>query len=212
MAAMKVIEGTRRATPHAYPPGASPAKWVPGDVILTHSPHSLFGSLIRFGEKLRYRSEEDEPYTWFNHAALVVSPAPRTRKPRVAEALGNGIKISPASKYGPEWFAYIDVDASQPDRQQIVEFAEREAHLHAEYGYLQIASIAMSLIAGGRLTVGMDGSEICSALVAKALRGAGYWWERDGRIVDETYLTPADLAASFHTDEIRTKTATARAA
>jgi len=75
--------------------------------------------------------------------------------------------------------------------------------LHGPYGAVQIASIAMSLITGGRLTVGMDGSEICSALVAKALRGADYWWEQEGRMVDETYLTPADLAAGFHTENIR---------
>ncbi len=205
MAEMKVIQGSRHVTPHAYPPGKEPAQWVPGDVILTHSPHGLFGRLIRFGEKLRYRSKEDEPYTWFNHAAIVISPDPETGKPRLAEALGDGIKTNPASKYLPEWFAYIDIGADNPDRDEIVEFAEREAELHTEYGSIQIASIAMSLIAGGRLTVGMDGSEICSALVAKALRGAGYWWERGGRIVDEKYLTPADLAASFHTEDIRTE-------
>ncbi len=205
MAAMEVIQGDRHTTPHAYPPGKEPAQWLPGDVILTHTPNSLFGHLIRFGEKLRYRSKEDEPYTWFNHAAIVITPDPETGKPRVAEALGDGIKASPASKYLPEWFAYIDVGADKGDRDEIVQFAEREVELHAGYGSIQIASIAMSLIAGGRLTVGMDGSEICSALVAKALRGAGYWWERDGRIVDETYLTPADLAASFHTEDIRSE-------
>lgn len=205
MPVMEVVQGSRDVTPHPYPPGQEPAHWVPGDVILTHNPNGLFGRLIRFGEKLRYRSKEDEPFTWFNHAAIVISPDPETGKPRVAEALGDGIKANLASKYLPEWFAYVDVGADKGDRDEIVHFAEREVQLHTEYGFLQIASIAMSLIAGGRLTVGMDGSEICSALAAKALRGAGYWWERDGRIVDETYLTPADLAAGFHTENIRTK-------
>lgn len=205
MAEMKVIQGCRHVTPHAYPPGKEPAQWVPGDVILTHSPHGLFGHLIRFGEKLRYRSKEEEPYTWFNHAAIVVSPDPKTDEPRLAEALGKGIEANLAAKYSPEWFAYIDIGATKDDRDQIVEFAEREVALHAPYGALQIASIAGSLITSGRVTVGMDGSEICSALVAKALRGAGYWWERERRIVDETYLTPADLAASFHTEMIRTE-------
>src|SRR5215471_15027128 len=79
------------------------------------------------------------------------------------------------------------------------------SEVNEQYGYLQIATITVSLLLGGRLTVGMDGSEICSALAAKALRGAGYWWERGGQIVDETYLTPADLAAGFHTEKIRTK-------
>ena len=205
MADIEVIEGNRHVKAYPYPPGKVPARWVPGDVILTHSQHGLFGQLIRFGEALRYRSKDDKPYAWFNHAAVVISQDPGTGEPRVAEALGSGIQKSPASKYSPEWFAYIDVDARQGDRHQIVQFAEREAEVHEPYGFLQIATIAVSLLAGGRLTVGMDGSEICSALAAKALRGAGYWWERGGQIVDETYLTPADLAAGFHTEKIRTE-------
>jgi len=205
MADIEVIEGNRHVKAYPYPPGKVPARWVPGDVILTHSQHGLFGQLIRFGEALRYRSKDDKPYAWFNHAAVVISQDPGNGKPRVAEALGSGIQKSPASKYRPEWFAYIDVDARQGDRDQIVQFAEREAEVHEPYGFLQIATIAVSLLAGGRLTVGMDGSEICSALAAKALRGAGYWWERGGQIVDETYLTPADLAAGFHTEKIRTE-------
>lgn len=205
MTAMKVIEGSRHVAPHAYPPGQEPAQWVPGDVILTHTPHGLFSNLIRFGERLRYRSREDAPYAWFNHVAVVISPDPETGKPRLAEALTSGTKITPAGRYLPEWFAYIDVGASQADRDQVVDFTEKEATLHAEYGWLQIMSITMSLLAGGRLTIGMDGSETCSALAARALRGAGYYWERGGRIIQETYLTPADLAASFHTEALRTK-------
>ena len=207
MAQMEVILGSAHphVTPHAYPPGQSPKEWKPGDVILTHSTHGLFGRLIRFGEKLRYRSKEDQPYAWFNHAAIVISPDSKTGEPRIAEALGDGIKATnPVEKYQPEWFAYVDIEADDDDRDHAIRFAEKEVDLHPEYGWVQIASIATSLVTAGRLTVGMDGSEICSALVAKALHGAGYWWERKGRIVDETYLTPADLAASFHTEKIRT--------
>jgi len=211
MADVKVIEGNRHVKARRYPPGKVPARWVPGDIILTHSQHGLFGQLIRLGESLRDRSKEDKPYAWFNHAAVVISPDSDNGKPRVAEALGSGIQKSPASKYSPDWFAYIDVDANQGDRDQIVQFAQREAEVNEQYGYLQIATITVSLLLGGRLTVGMDGSEICSALAAKALRGAGYWWERGGQIVDETYLTPADLAAGFHTEKIRTKPALASA-
>lgn len=205
MADVKVIQGNRRVKAYPYPAGELPPRWVPGDVILTHSEHGLFGQLIRFGESLRYRSNDDKPYAWFNHAAVVISPDPDTGEPRVAEALGSGIQKSHASKYRPEWFAYIDVGADHSDRDEIVQFAEREAELHEQYGFLQIASIAVSLLVGGRLTIGMDGSEICSALAARALRGAGYWWERSSQIVGETCLTPADLAAGFHTEKIRTK-------
>lgn len=207
MAQTEVIQGSRRIQAHAYPAGQAPVRWVLGDVLLTHSPHGLFPRLIRFGERLRYRSVQDRPFAWFNHAAIVISSDPQTGEPRLVEALIKGVRITPASKYHPEWFAYIDIGADENDRHQIVEFAEREAALNTEYGKVQILSLAASLLTGGRLTVGMDGSEICSSLVAKALRCAGYWWERDERIVDETYLAPADLAASFHTEKIRTEQA-----
>lgn len=190
------------ATPHAYPPGEMPTKWVPGDVVLAHWPYSVVGSLIRFGERLRYRGK-DAPFAWFNHAAIVVSPDPKTGQPRVVEALGGGVKLNPASTYAPRYFAYIDIKATKADRNEIVSFAEKEAEVNEEYGFVQIASIVASLVTNGRLTVGVDGSEICSALAAKALRSAGFWWERDNRIADESYLTPADLAAGFHTELIR---------
>jgi len=189
--------------PHPYPPGEMPAEWVPGDIILTHSPRSVLGILIRFGERLRY-SGEDAPFAWFNHAAIVARPDPKTGEPRVVEALGSGVKFSFASTYEPKWFAYIDVDAGTADRDKIVEFAEKEAVLNQKYGVLQIASIIGTLVTNGRLTIGVDGTEICSALAAKSLRAAGFWWERDKTIADESYLTPADLAAGFHTELIRT--------
>lgn len=184
---------------------------MPGDVVLTHNPHGVFPRLIGIGERRRYRPEHDRPFAWFTHAAVVVDPGPGTGEPRPVEALGTGTTFTPASRYEFRWFAYIDVGADADDRRQIVEFAQRETDLHGQYGTMQILSIAGSLLTGGRLTVGMDGSEICSALVAKALRGAGYWWERGpvGHevVVDESYLTPADLAASFHTEDIREKSA-----
>ncbi len=208
MADMRVVRGPRNITPHPFPPGSMPERWVPGDVVLTHNPRGVFPYLIGFGERLRYRSDDDRPFAWFTHAALVVDPDPDSGAPRLVEAMGTGIHVAPAAKYEPKWFAYIDIGADDDDRRQMVEFAMREAELQEKYGTVQIMSIAGSLVTGGRLTVGMDGSEICSSLVAKALRCAGYWWERGPEehriVVDETYLTPADLAASFHTETIRT--------
>ena len=206
MANVKIVQGSRHVKPIAYPPGRVPEQWVPGDVLLTHTPYGMFSEVIRSGERLRYWSKDDQHYAWFNHAAVVVRADSRGNA-QVAEALPDGIKINPASNFLKPWFAYIDIGADEDDRNHIVDFAEREASLKGEYGKLQLVSIAGSLLTKGRLRVGIDGSEICSGLVAKALRGAGYWWEqKDGDasyILDEGYLSPADLAASFHTEQIR---------
>lgn len=208
MSDMRVVRGPRTITPHAFPPGRMPERWVPGDVLLTHNSSGVFPRLLGLEEKLRYRSAADEPFGWFNHAAVVVDPDPLTGEPRLAEAIGSGMTIGPAAKYADQWFAYVDIGADAKERREIVEFAEEEAHNHGRYGTLRIISLAGALLTGGRVTVGLDGSEISSGLVAKALRGGGYWWERERGerevVVDEQYLTPADLAAAFHTETIRT--------
>lgn len=202
MATTTVVHSPSTVTPYPFPPGTEPESWNPGDLLLTHSPDGLFGPLIRFGQRLRYRSEREQPYAWFNHVAVIVTPFP-DGSPRLAEALSRGVALTEATRYDAQWFAYVDVDASDTDRAQILAYAERVAELRPSYGWLQIASIALSLLTGARLNFGVNGTEICSAFAAKSLRPAGYWWERRGRVVDETYLTPADLAVSFHTERIR---------
>lgn len=202
MAKVTVAHSPRDVVPHPFPPGVRPESWVPGDVLLTHSPDGLFGPLIRFGQRLRYRSPDQRPYAWFNHAAVIVSPF-EDGSPRLAEALSGGVQLTRADRYDAEWFAYIDVAASEDDRRKTCAYAERVAALRPRYGWVQIVSIALSLLTGARLTLGVDGTEICSAFAAKSLRPAGYWWERRGNVIDETYLTPADLAVSFHTERVR---------
>lgn len=202
MVAITVAHTPAAVTPYPFAPGAQPQTWTPGDVLLTHTPTGVFGRLIRFGQGLRYRSAEQRPYAWFNHVAVVVSPF-ADGTPRLAEALGRGVALTAAERYQPQWFAYVDVGAAPAEREQIRAYAERVAELRPRYGWLQIGSITLSLLTGARLTVGIDGTEICSAFAAKSLRPAGYWWERDDRVLDETYLTPADLAVSFHTERIR---------
>ncbi|HEX6060505.1 MAG TPA: hypothetical protein VF001_00405, partial [Candidatus Limnocylindria bacterium] len=59
-----------RAVEH-HDPGERTADPEPGDFILTHGAE-LFSELIRFGQQLRFRGA-DRPYTYWNHAALVVT-------------------------------------------------------------------------------------------------------------------------------------------
>ena len=76
------------------------------------------------------------------------------------------------------------------DRDQVVEFA-RYCRDH-QYGYLTIVSLTLSLATGSRLSFGVDGQEICSGLVARAL-------ERAGEIFPEEpwHATPAGLAKFY---------------
>src|SRR5260370_38894582 len=66
------------------------------------------------------------------------------------------------------------------------------ACLNDEYGWLKILSIALSLLFASKLGFGVDGKEICSALVARCL-------ERTGEIFpqDPWPIMPADLAKYF---------------
>lgn len=209
MARTTSIRGPADVVARPFEPGQAPPRWVPGDVILTHSPRGIFGRLIRFGQRLRYRSKHERPFAWFNHVAVVVTPDEDGR-PRLVEALGKGVITTEADRYHPQWFAYIDTGASEHDRAKVVAYAERVAAMQPKYGVVQIVSIAWALLTGGRFTVGINGTEICSSFAAKSLRPAGYWWERvpggrraRPRMLDESYLMPADLAVSFHTERIR---------
>jgi hypothetical protein len=78
-----------------------------------------------------------------------------------------------------------------PNRTHEVEFAQ--ACLNEHYGWLTIVSIAFCLLTGSKLGFGVDGQEICSALVARCL-------ERTGEIfpTDPWHITPADLAKYFN--------------
>jgi hypothetical protein len=65
--------------------------------------------------------------------------------------------------------------------------------LGESYGWLTIVSVALTLLSTCKIGFGVDGQQICSALVARCL-------ERIGEIFKENepwHLTPADLAKHF---------------
>lgn len=159
----------------------------PGDFILTHST-GIFGMLIRFGESLRYWGH-DRIYAHWSHAAIFVDD-----HGTIIEALGGGVQERNISVYeGTEYVVVHLPDAtSTTDRQESVKFAEY--CLNEKYGWLTIVSIALCLITGAKLSFGVDGQQICSALVARCT-------ERIGEIFEETepwHLLPADLAKHFN--------------
>jgi hypothetical protein len=170
-----------------FAPGtpAEPADFEPGDFILTHS-RGVFASIIRFGQAIRFVGS-NRRFTWWSHAALIVSP-----EGDLVEALGNGVRRTNISNYAATDFQLVRLEslATEHDREQIVRYGKWA--LGQEYDWLTIVSIALSLMTGARLSFGFDGQSICSGLVARAL-------ERSNCIFDRSpsHIMPADLAYYF---------------
>jgi hypothetical protein len=165
---------------------ATPA-FQPGDFILTHS-SAIYGALIRFGEALRYLGP-DKIFAHWNHAAIFINDAGD-----IIEALGGGVQQRNISVYEGTEYVVVQLPAATtaPDRQQAVEFAQ--FCLSDSYGWFTIVSIGLCLITGAKFGFGVDGQQICSALVARSI-------ERIGEIFPEAepwHLTPADLAKHFN--------------
>lgn len=158
----------------------------PADFILTHST-GVYGQLIRFGEALRYRGW-NKIFAHWSHAAIFADESGD-----IIEALGGGVQKRNISVYeGTEYVVvHLPVSTSPTDRQHAVEFAE--FCLNDAYGWLTIVSISLCLLTGSKFSFGVDGEQICSALVARSL-------ERIGEIFTENepwQLMPADLAKHF---------------
>jgi len=154
-----------------------------GDFVLTHG--SQWTSwLIRAGQALRYYGDSRK-YTYGNHAAIFSDDAGH-----IIEALGAGVVERHISVYDPADYHVVLLRMADLDRDQVVEFA-RYCRDH-QYGYLTIVSLTLSLATGSRLSFGVDGQEICSGLVARAL-------ERAGEIFPEEpwHATPAGLAKFY---------------
>lgn len=172
-----------------FGPGESIQNPQPGDFLLTRG-HAWTSVLIRVGERLRFRGA-NRRFAYWNHAALFTDV-----NGGIIEALGSGVKAGNISKYAPIDYHVVRLDnVSGGDRQHEVEFAKDCLAKHDKYGYLTIASIAFSLLFGGRLEVNVDGQEICSGLVGRAL-------ERTGEIFEEDpwRMMPADLAQAYQVE------------
>lgn len=155
----------------------------PGDFILTHGAE-LFSELIRIGQELRFRGS-DRPYTYWNHAALIVST-----DGAIIEALGTGVERRSIADYDPTQYTVVHIVASREDRAEAVAFAEH--CVGQPYGFATIVSIALSLLTGAKFSFGFNGQLICSGLVARAL-------ERTTAIFDDepSHIMPAQLAKLF---------------
>jgi uncharacterized protein YycO len=166
--------------------GAAPEHYKHGDFILTHG-NTFYSYMIRFGQALRFWGK-DRKYTWWNHAAMIVSP-----QGDLVEALGTGVMQTNLSKYKQTDYhvIHLGILADDHDRLQVVNYAKW--CLGEKYGYLTIASIAVSLIMGGKFKFFYDGQQICSGLVARALERTNVIFDRS-----PSHIMPADLAKYFN--------------
>jgi len=158
----------------------------PGDFLLTHS-SGVYGGLIRFGEALRYWGK-DKIFAHWSHAAIFVD-----EDGNIIEALGSGVQKRNISVYGGTEYVIVHLPSTTSvlDRKEAIDFAE--FCLNDAYGWLTIVNISLCLLTGAKFSFGIDGQQICSALVARCL-------ERIGEIFPESepwHLAPADLAKHF---------------
>jgi len=167
-----------------FAPGNEVSNPLPGDFLLTHG-KSWTSEMIRVGQAIRYRGG-DAIYARWNHAAIFVD-----NNGDIVEALAGGVQRRNVSVYKDTEYHVVRLgDIAEVERVHEVKFAL--ACLNASYGILTIASIALSLLSGSKFGFGVDGQEICSALVARCL-------ERTGEIFPEDpwHLMPADLAKFY---------------
>lgn len=158
----------------------------PGDFILTHG-DEWTSRLIRFGQSLRYRGGSAK-YTYWNHTALVVDD-----DGAIVEALGAGVARRSIHDYDPTQYTVVRIDASDADRAETAAFAR--STIGAPYGWITIASIAISLVTGGKFSFAIDGQLICSGLVARSLERTTLIFRHD-----PARIMPAELAELFHVD------------
>jgi hypothetical protein len=157
-----------------------------GDFILTHS-SGIFGRLIRLGESIRFWGS-DRIFAHWSHAAIFINDLGD-----IIEALGGGVQQRNISVYDATEYVVVHLPptTARRDREQAVEFAN--FCLNDKYGWLTIGSIAFCLLTTAKISVGINGQQICSGLVARCC-------ERIGEIFpegDPWQLMPADLAKHF---------------
>ena len=189
MANHQPFEPVANVATETYAPGEALANPQKGDFLLTHG-DAWTSTLIRFGQRLRFRGD-DRPYARWNHAVLLVDNAGT-----IVEALGGGVTRRHIDVYAGTEYTHVPVAsviASESDRDQIAVFGEWA--VGQPYGFVTIVSIAYGLLTGGKFTFGFDGQAICSGLVARSL-------ERSTAIFNRTpsHIMPADLAKYFQVD------------
>jgi hypothetical protein len=164
-------------------PGETIAVPRPGDVILIRG-RGWLGRIIRAVQRVRYRKQEDHPFAYWSHAALIVTPW------HLIEVVSAGVVARKIEKYRDHEYHYVYLELSESDRSKAVAFAY--SCLRQKYGLSSFLLLAASVLLGDRFKVPDRGQHGCVALIVRALQRAGMTFEQ--RSSD---MTPADLAKRF---------------
>jgi len=152
----------------------------PADFILTRR-HGLASTLIALGQRRRYPRSACARWS---HAGIL------TGRGTVVEALTRGVVETPLTAYQDIEHVVVRVDATPEQRSLAVKFADHA--VGRRYGWVEIVSLAVSLLTGTGLSVNVDNQMICSGLVAECLcRTAAIFPREPARML------PADLAAFY---------------
>jgi hypothetical protein len=185
---MLAIDGSTRIWPLASNERCDPGETIsyprPGDVVLVRGVGWL-GRFIRVFERMRYRTDQDRPFAYWSHAAIIVG-----REGLLVEVLHNGVVLSKLEKYRALEYHYIHLNLSEANRRNASFYAC--ACLHQKYGVSGFLLLAFSLLLGDWFRVPDRGQQGCAALIVRALQRAGITFERE-----PADMMPADLAKRF---------------
>lgn len=150
----------------------------PGDFVLLHRP-GFVPSMIGLGERLRFGKGH------WSHVAYVITPI------EIIEALARGVERNPLSEYRDIGYVVVHTHMNPLDVEEANAFAL--SCVGQRYGFFTDFGIALRFLTPGRgLWFGMDGTEICSGLVAQALvRGTANFK------VNPASISPTELAAEY---------------
>ncbi len=113
----------------------------------------------------------------------------------IVEAQGRGVVRDHVGKYTEKHYVVEHTGADPEDVKKILRFAAWGADNRAHYGYLTIASRALTMVTGAKFTFFVDGEFICSGFVARAMERTGAVFNRD-----PVHVMPADLAKYYQVD------------
>jgi hypothetical protein len=165
-------------------PGESISDPRPGDIVLIRGTGWL-GKTIRFGLRMRYRSNEDRPLAHWSHAGIVVSP-----RGHLIEVVPKGVVLNLLENYRAQEYHYVYLDLSAADRASASSYAY--SCLRQKYDRLGFVLLTLATLTGEWFEVPDRGRQGCVTLIARALQRAGVAFARR-----PTDMTPADLAKNF---------------
>jgi hypothetical protein len=151
----------------------------PGDIGLTSQP-GFVEWWIRFAQRRKYGNS---PVAKYNHAFMVVGT-----DGELIQATGSGMARGNLRDYAGQDVTLVRPPYPNGPSAAVATMEELLA-AHDNYGWLTIASVALTLMTGTKLRFGLSGTEICSGAVAYALTRSDIDCGDD-----ESFDTPADLA------------------